>query len=133
MGKGIHTVCSASKRGGFRMATGSNHVSGLLQTALGSGDSSNPFQNLGLGERMVFDPLDMSTFAPVQDRIRDIFDDFRDNELASLQERPDNLEIVETGEAEAAILIFAVDLETGTEFAAQVTGTSNGLVVTLLG
>lgn len=133
MGKGIYTVVSANKRGGFRVATGGQHVAGLLQVALGSGDSANPFQNLGLGERMIFDPLNMATFAPVQDSIRDIFDDFRNNELAALQERPDNLEIIETAEAEAAILVYAVDLQSGTPFSAQVTGTSNGLVVTLLG
>ncbi len=133
MGKGIATVVSASKRGGFRLATGTNHVFGLLQTALGSGDSSNPFQDLGLGEGMIFDPLDMTTFAPVQDRIRDIFDDFAAEELATLQERPDNLKIIETEEAEAAILVYAIDLEAGSPMAMSVTGTSNGLVVTLLG
>jgi len=133
MGQGIDTVIGANKRGGFRMVTAGVHVSGLLQTALGSGDSSNPFQNLGLGESMIFDPLNLETFAPVKDRIREIFEDFTENELASLQERPDNLKVIETDEAQAAILIFAVDLQSGTDFAAQVTGTSNGLVVTLLG
>ncbi|NIS28193.1 hypothetical protein GWN90_30220 [candidate division KSB1 bacterium] len=82
---------------------------------------------------MIFDPLDMTTFAPVQDRIRDIFDDFAAEELATLQERPDNLKIIETEEAEAAILVYAIDLEAGSPMAMSVTGTSNGLVVTLLG
>lgn len=133
MGKGIATVISASKRGGFRIATSDEHIFGLFLVALGSGDSANPFQELGLGERMIFNPLDMSTFAPVQDRIRDIFDDFSNQELASLQERPDNLKIVETDEAEAAILVYAVNLESGSSFSMSVTGTSNGLVTTLLG
>lgn len=129
MGKGIATVVSASKKGGFKLSVGSNHIMGLLQAAMGSGDSSNPFQDLGLGEDMIFDLLDMSTFAPVQDRIRDIFEDFEANELASLQKRPDNLKIVETSEGEAAILVYAVDLESDSEFAVAVTGTANGLMI----
>jgi len=133
MGKGIATIIGASKRGGFRMATGPAFIFGLLQTALGTGDSANPFQDLCLGEKMIFDPLNMSTFAPVQDRIRDIFDDFTAQELASLQERPDNLQIVETAEAEAGILVYAIDLESGSPFSMSVTGTAGGLVVTLLG
>jgi hypothetical protein len=133
MGKGIGTVVSANKSGGFYQPTGNEHLFGLLQTALGSGDSANPFQDPGLGEWMIFDPLNMETFAPVQDKIREIFDDFTRQELASLQERPDNLKVIETDEAEAAILVYATNLETGSPFEASVTGTSNGLVVTLLG
>ncbi len=133
MGQGIATIIAASKRGGFRMAKGTEFILGLLQTALGTGDSANPFQELGLGESMIFDPLNLSTFAPVQDRIRDIFEDFANNELTSLQERPDNLQIIETAEAEAAILVYAIDLEAGSPFSMSVMGTANGLVVTLLG
>lgn len=133
MGKGIGTIVSANKSGGFYQPTGNEHIFGLLQTALGSGDSANPFQDPGLGEDMIFDPLTVETFAPVQDRIREIFDDFTRQELASLQERPDNLKIIETDTAEAAILVYANNLETGSMFEVAVTGTSNGLVTTLLG
>lgn len=133
MGQGIASVWAASKRGGLRIAKDANHISGLLSTALSSGDSANPFQDVGLGEWMIFGLLDETTFAPVKDRVREIFDDFEEQELASLQKRPDNLEVIQTKEGEAAMTVYAVDLETADNFTLSVVGNSNGLTVSLIG
>lgn len=131
MSIGIFPVVSASKRGGFRLVKDKPHVFGLFQVALMSGDSANPFQELGLGEWMIFEPLTMATFAPVKDRITDIFEDFERQELGALQERPDNLTIIETRQGEAAILVYAVDLESDSKFAMTVSGSSSGLFATI--
>jgi hypothetical protein len=133
MGSGIDTVFKASKRGGFYQATGPDHIMGLIRTSFGSGDSTNPFQDLGLGEDMIFSTLDLESFAPVQDRIREIFQDFETQELAALQQRPDNLRIIETSTAEAAILVFVIDLETEDNFTLTVGGNVSGVTVSLLG
>jgi hypothetical protein len=132
MSKGIASVWAANKRGGLRLAKDNEHIAGLVETAMGSGDSANPFQNLGLGEDMIFDPMNLETFAPVKDRIEEIFGGFEEEELAALQKRPDNLKIVETAEGQAAMLIFAINLELDDNFTLSVTGSTNGLIVTLL-
>jgi hypothetical protein len=133
MGQGIASVWAASGRGGLFIAKDSNHISGLLSTALESGDSANPFQNIGLGEWMVFGLLDETTFTPVKERIEEIFADFEKQELASLQKRPDNLEVIQTKEGEAAMVVYGVNLETSDNFTLSVVGSSNGLVVSLIG
>jgi hypothetical protein len=129
MSGGINPVWKASKRGGARLAKNDIHIGTLLQVALGSGDSENPFQELGLGEKMIFDLLDLSTFAPIQDRVKEIFEDFEDNELAALDDTGTNLQIIETRQAEAGMQIDYVNLETGRKSSLVVAGSSNGLIV----
>jgi hypothetical protein len=129
MGTGINTVTRASKRGGFLQATKKDHIMGLISTALGTGDSDNPFQDLGLGEKMIFDPVDYTTFVPVKDRIREIFQNFETEELAALQERPDNLQIIETTEGEVAMTVYYVDLETDEKDEMSIVGNPSGIRV----
>jgi hypothetical protein len=133
MGQGIYPVWKASKRGGLKIAKSGRHIAGLFNVALQSGDSTNPFQNPGLGEWMIFGLLDETTFTPVQDRVREIFDDFEEQELAILQKRPDNLTVFQTDEGEAAMLVYAVNLETNDSFSLSVQGTVNGLSANLIG
>lgn len=129
MSTGIDPVWRANKKGGLRLVKNNDHIGSLLQVALNSGDSENPFQILGLGEWMIFDLLNLSTFAPVQDRIREIFDDFEDNELAALDNSDKNLQIIETGEAEAGIQINYINLETGIKSNLVVKTGPSGFVV----
>ena len=133
MGQGIAPVWKASQRGGLRQVKSGAHIAGLFNVALQAGDSANPFQNPGLGEWMIFGLLDETTFTPVQDRVREIFEDFEDQELGTLQKRPDNLRVIQTGEGEAAMLVYAIDLETGNNFSLSVTGNTNGLTASLIG
>lgn len=132
MGTGIHPSFKASGKGGFLLAQGGEHIRGLFAVALDSGDSANPFQEEGLGEWFIFDPMDLSTFAPIVDRIKDIAEGFGAEELMSLQKRPDNLKIIQTAQGEAAIAIYVIDLETDNPYTLGVTGSKNGLVVSLL-
>lgn len=133
MGQGIASVWTASGRGGLKIAKNAFHIAGLLNTALGSGDSANPFQNLGLGERMIFEPLNETTFTPTKDRIKEIFADFEEQELSSLQKRPDNLLVITTTEGEAAMLVHAIDLETSDNFTLSVIGRQGGFSVGVTG
>jgi len=133
MGYGIDTVFSGSGRGGFKMAKDNDHIRGLLSTALGSGESFNPFQDEGLGEDMIFDPVDPTTFVAVRDRIREIFSDFEKAELAKLQERPDNLKVVYDGTApdggSYGMIVYAVNLETDSAFSLNVVGGVGGFQI----
>lgn len=132
MGTGIHPSYKDNGRGGFLLAQGGEHIRGLFAVALGSGDSANPFQDEGLGEWFIFDPMNLSTFAPIQDKIRDIAEGFEAEELMSLQKRPDNLKIIETAQGEAAIAVYLIDLETDSPYTLGVTGSKSGLIVSLL-
>lgn len=133
MGTGISTKLVGSGRGGFKMAVDNDHIRGLLGAALGPGESDNPFQNLGLGEDMVFDPADATTFTSVRDRIREIFEDFEAAELAKLQERPDNLRVVFDKTAPEGgtygMIVYAVNLETDSPFDMTVLGGVGGIQV----
>lgn len=132
MGKGIDTEFRRSGRGGFRIAKDNAHIMGLLSTALGNCQSANPFQQLGLGEDMIFDPADPTTFGKVRDKIEEIFQDFERNELAKLQARSDNLKVVPLDMDEGGkygMLVYAVNLETDAPFQMTVVGGAQGVRV----
>lgn len=133
MGTGIDTRFVGSGRGGFRQAKDNEHIKGLLSAALGPGESDNPFQSLGLGEDMIFDPADPTTFTDVRDRIREIFADFETAELAKLQERPDNLKVTFDKTAPEGgsygMIVYVINLETDSPFDMSVIGGPGGIRV----
>ena len=133
MGTGISTSLKGSGRGGFKQDKDNDHIRGLSSTALGQGESDNPFQDLGLGEDMIFDPADPSTFTSVRDRVREIFDDFERAELAKLQVRPDNLKVTFDKTASEGgsygMVVYAINLETDSPFEMTIFGGSGGFQV----
>lgn len=133
MGTGISTRFVGSGRGGFKQDKNNDHIRGLLATALGPGESGNPFQDLGLGEDMIFDPADSTTFNDVRDRIKEIFEDFERAELATLQQRQDNLKVTFDSTAPEGgsygMIVYAVNMETDSPFDMTVLGGPGGLRV----
>ena len=133
MGTGIDTRSKGNGQGGFRMAINNEHIMGLVGVAMDSGESGNPFQNLGLEEDMIFDIAEPSTFAAVRDRVEEIFEIFERDDLAALQKRSDNLKTIRVENdrgGEYGIMIYVINLETDTPFAMTVTGGTNGVTVT---
>ncbi len=133
MGTGISTEFVRSGHGGFKQDKDNDHIRGLLGAALGPGDSDNPFQDLGLGEDMIFDPADSTTFNDVRDRIKEIFEDFERAELATLQKRQDNLKVTFDKTAPEGgsygMIVYAVNLETDSPFEMTVLGGPGGIRV----
>lgn len=133
MTQGISVTLKGSGRGGLKQDKDNDHIRGLLSVALGEGESDNPFQDLGLGEDMIFDPADPATFTSVRDRIKEIFDDFERAELAKLQARPDNLKVTfdKTAPEGGAygMIVYAVNLETDSPFEMTVFSAPGGFSV----
>ncbi len=129
MGVGISTIWRASGRGGVQIARGKEHISGILSAALGNCDSNNPFQDLGLGEDMIFDLADPSRLNSIADSVTEIVERLQGYELMSLQIRPDNLTIRRTDQGEYGMPVHIVDLETDDEYTMELTGSPQGVIV----
>ena len=68
MAKGIKLPTRVVK-GRIALLGGDDYIAQLVLTALGDGESENPFQDLGLGERMIFDINDDITQAEIKQRV----------------------------------------------------------------
>lgn len=85
MAKGIKLPTRA-RNGRLQMLGGDAYIEQLIFTALGSGDSENPFQSIGLGEFMVFGINDGMSDAKIRGRVRAAFDTLVRDQLATLVE-----------------------------------------------
>lgn len=112
MAGGFSSPMQASSKGRLVLSTGDQHIAELLGVAFGDGESNNPFQELGLGEYMIFDSPNEELFQDVTVKIKEIFDSFEVAEIAKLQEREDNLSI-EPGVGEGAweMRVYFINLE----------------------
>jgi len=128
---GISVPLRANKAGSVVNSTNSQHVAGLLSVALNSGDSDNPFQQPGLNDKIIFELADEVTFTRVADRIEEIFEDFEENELASLQDRQGNLKPYNPkgSPGEYGLRVYYIDLQTDKPDALSVFAGAGGLVV----
>lgn len=84
MAKGIKLPLTA-KNGRLVLATGDAYIEQLIYTGLGSGDSDNPFQDLGLGEFMIFDINDQIPEGEIKRRVEAVFDVLNRDQLAMLE------------------------------------------------
>ena len=74
MATGLTIPVSVSPSGGFAVSSGSTHDSDIIRSALGSDDNENSFQQeLGLGEKAIFDINDELSRASIVTRLRAIF------------------------------------------------------------
>lgn len=131
MAMGWSIPMRANKKGGVQTSVGNRHLKDLLYAALKNCDSDNPFQEAGLGEDMIFDIADATTFNAITEKIQRIFEDFRDRELADLQERPDNLRVVPDERADSGswvLNIYFVNLEQDQPGVLRVIGNESGVV-----
>lgn len=85
MAKGIKLPLRAVN-GRLELLGGDAYIEQLIFTALGSGESDNPFQDIGLGEFMIFDLNDKMTEGHIAERVRAVFATLERDQLARLEE-----------------------------------------------
>ncbi len=130
MGKGIHVVFRHNGRGGLLIVDGDTWIMDLLATALQDGDSRNPFQSVGLGEGVIFENPDQELWNDLRIQITDIFDRFEESKLARLQDRPDNLQVIQMGEGKYGMKVFFINLERMAPAEGILGGNANGFFIT---
>lgn len=129
MAQGFSSPLRRDNRGRILLTSGPIHLGELLGIALGDGDSENPFQEPVLGEFMIFDVASETLFSDVAIRIREIFEAFRLDELAELQDSPDNLKGKRGAvEGEWEMEVRYVDLETDLPGTLRVIGDRTGAI-----
>jgi hypothetical protein len=73
------------ENGRLKMRSGDDYIRQLVETAMGPGDSENPFQDIALGEFMIFDINDPSTEGSIREKVREVFGSLERDQLAKLQ------------------------------------------------
>ena len=110
MATGIR-VPVATKNGRVVLLSRDGYIQQLLFIGLGEGDSENPFQNLGLGEFMIFDINDEPTEGEIKERMIAIFASFEADQLAKLEDPAVDLVFSET-EGEKQLDLTYTNMET---------------------
>ncbi|MCK5019306.1 MAG: hypothetical protein KAS32_19760 [Candidatus Peribacteraceae bacterium] len=129
MKKGISSPMRENGKGGLHLATSDEHILTLLGISLSPCDSSNPFQQLGFKEAVTFNLADEMTFAGLKVDVQDIMKHFEEEELATLQNRSDNLSVVQTADGEYGMAIHIINLQKNSKFSATVRAGSAGWTV----
>lgn len=114
MARGIRLPMKA-KNGRLVMLGGDAYIEQLIFAALGNNDSENPFQDIGLGEFMIFGINDRLTEGQIRKRVVAAFDTLRRDQLATLEELT-----FESVEEEKMMVIGYRNLETGKREAVEV-------------
>jgi hypothetical protein len=96
------------KNGRLELLGGDNYIRQLVETAMGDSESENPFQDVGLGEFMIFDVNDPLSEGEIRDRVERAFDSLERDQLARLS----SIEFDRVG-GEARMFLEYEDLETG--------------------
>lgn len=112
MSQGTQTPWKADSLGRVVLVENDDYIRDIIGIALGSGDSENPFQDIGLGEEIIFSVNDFVTEATVRRRVEDIFRDLETNGLARLV-KPNGVTFPGTDvEGEMFVVIKFINLET---------------------
>ena len=98
--------------GRFKIVGGDDYVDQLVSTMLGDGDSDNPFQDLGLGEFMIFAINSESIDGEIKKRVERGFASLKKDQLAQLQKGSRSLKFVQNGGDRVMYLEYQ-NLETG--------------------
>lgn len=83
MAQGIRLPLEA-KNGRLRLLSSDAYIEQIIVTALGDNESENPFQNIGLGEFMIFGINDSYTESEIRERVEQIFESLETDQLATL-------------------------------------------------
>lgn len=75
----------ATKNGRLIKLSGDDYIQQTIVTAFLGSDSDNPFQQIGLGEEMIFDLNDEETAGKIKAKVLLIFDGFENDQLAKLE------------------------------------------------
>jgi len=112
MATGMTSPLAVTQKGEAQTVSGSALIKQLLITALRDCSSENPFQDLGIGDKLIFDVLDPKTIARLTVRIQQIFARFQGEQLAKLIPGGQGLTFSREEEGELSAMIKYVDLET---------------------
>ena len=107
MARGIELPTRA-KNGRLRLLAGDEYIRQLVITAMQPGDSENPFQDLGIGEDMIFEINDDLLEGEIRARAERVFTILDRDQLARLESLR-----FERENGDLTMFVDYVDLETG--------------------
>jgi hypothetical protein len=82
---GIALPFGPDNRGGVALIEGDEYISQLIRVLASNGDSENPFLDVGIGLRAIFQNLDDPAYqAQLRREIEAVFDDLRRAQIAKL-------------------------------------------------
>lgn len=99
-------------KGRWRKASGDDYVEQLIHTSLGCGDSENPFQDIGLGEFMIFAINDEAIEGEIKKRVEAGFRSLERDQLARLARRSRQLKFAQR-DGEKIMFLEYENIETG--------------------
>lgn len=110
---GLKSPLQASVQGTAVLVSGSDLVKQIILTALRDCSSLNPFQDLGISDKNIFDINDDPTVARVRLRIQQIFAVLQIQDLAALIKGEQSITFSRTEEEGALTAVIKyLDLET---------------------
>ena len=112
MESGIQSPLTVTAKGGASMVSGSDLIRQLLLAALRDCSSANPFQSLGISDRVVFDVADGQTLGQLKVVIQQIFVQFEAQKLARLVRGEDGVILSHNEDGEVIAKVNYIDLET---------------------
>jgi hypothetical protein len=98
--------------GRAKLVSGSELLRQLLLCSLRDCASENPFQDLGISQRLIFDINDAHAVGEVRTRIKQIFANFEAQRLAKLPGGDNSLIFTQSEEGSLDVEIKYLDLET---------------------
>lgn len=107
MARGIELPTKAVN-GRLKMLGGDEYIEQLVMTMLGDGDSDNPFQDLGLGQFMIFGINDAQQEGEIREKVKAGFAILQRDQLAKLRKLTFDRE-----GSESRMFVEYVNLETG--------------------
>lgn len=112
MAQGIRLPLQA-KNGRLSLLSGDDYIEQLIFTALGDNESENPFQDIGLGEFMIFGINDSYTEAEIRERVEQIFEALEADQLAKLDDNENALRFErKRGTGKLSMYVSYTNLET---------------------
>jgi len=98
MAKGI-AVPAKAIRGRLKLLGGDEYVTQLVMTMLGANDSDNPFQDIGLGDWMIYELNDQMTEGEIREQVIAGFRSLEVDQLAKLDDPQKDLVFTRTEES----------------------------------
>lgn len=115
MAKGFGMPVRADKSGGAALEDDPRHLATVLKLALSPGDDDNPFQSLGLDERIIFAVNDPAARGLAKNSIERILRKFSDR-LTLDTSVPMQFSQSEEGKLEVSFRFIDLDTNTPTDF-----------------
>lgn len=114
MARGIKSPIE-TKNGRMVLLGEDDYIEQLVFTGLGDGDSENPFQDVGLGEFMIFAINNDQTDGEIRERIVAVFAELEADQLARLEDPSTSIifkdDTGETGQERSAEIEY-INMET---------------------